>query len=199
MPKLLLEVQICKLTKLSGGRTVYFGDIGKNSQTLLDYFNSKGASPPPVDANPAEYMLEAIGAAPGVKSDIDWPTVWRESDEYKGVQTELQRLVEEPPRKTHAVDESDYAQFAAPFSDQLKYAVIRTFQQFWRSPTYINAKTLLTVGSVSLIRHHFDKTTLTLLRSHFLLAFRSGWQRTPNRACKTSRSACWSSSSSSCH
>ncbi|EQL02664.1 ATP-binding cassette transporter ABC1 [Ophiocordyceps sinensis CO18] len=41
-----------------GGKTVYFGDIGSNSRTLLDYFESHGARHCGDDENPAEYMLE---------------------------------------------------------------------------------------------------------------------------------------------
>lgn len=94
-------------------------------------------------------MLETIGAAPGVKSDIDWPAVWRSSDEYRGVQAELQRLKQTPRSGDKPVDESDYAEFAASFVDQLRYATKRTFQQYWRSPAYINSKALLTIGAVS--------------------------------------------------
>lgn len=93
-------------------------------------------------------MLETIGAAPGVKSDIDWPAVWRSSEEYRGVQTELQRLKQASRNGDKPIDESDYAEFAASFVDQLRYATKRTFQQYWRSPAYINSKAFLTIGAV---------------------------------------------------
>jgi hypothetical protein len=99
-------------------------------------------------------MLETIGAAPGVKSDIDWPSVWRSSDEYRIVQAELQRLKERSRSGDRPVDESDYAEFAASFTDQLRYATQRTFQQYWRSPAYINSKALLTIGAVSTTGSH---------------------------------------------
>lgn len=94
-------------------------------------------------------MLETIGAAPGVKSDIDWPAVWRSSEEYRSVQSELQRLRQVSRSANKQVDASDYAEFAASFVDQLRYAMKRTFQQYWRSPAYINSKALLTTGAVS--------------------------------------------------
>jgi ATP-binding cassette subfamily G (WHITE) protein 2 (PDR) len=94
-------------------------------------------------------MLETIGAAPGVTSAIDWLGVWRSSDEYQGVQAELQRLEQNPRNGENPVDKSEYAEFAAPFSDQLRYATKRTFQQYWRSPAYINSKALLSIGAVS--------------------------------------------------
>ena len=41
-----------------GGQTVYFGDIGENSSTLLGYFERQGARPCGKEENPAEYILE---------------------------------------------------------------------------------------------------------------------------------------------
>jgi ATP-binding cassette subfamily G (WHITE) protein 2 (PDR) len=137
------------LTYSTGGRTVYFGDIGSNSKTLIDYFTRQGGSPPAADSNPAEWMLETIGAAPGVRSDIDWPAVWRSSEEYRGVQVELQRLKQASGSGDKPIDESGHAEFAASFADQLRYATKRTFQQYWRSPAYINSKAFLTIGAVS--------------------------------------------------
>jgi ABC-type multidrug transport system ATPase subunit len=47
---------------VKGGRTVYFGDIGHNSQTSLDYFEKNGARLGGEAENPTEYMLEIVGA-----------------------------------------------------------------------------------------------------------------------------------------
>lgn len=44
-----------------GGQTVYFGNLGPNSITMLDYFESHGAYPCPSQHNPAEYILDVIG------------------------------------------------------------------------------------------------------------------------------------------
>ncbi|TDL14894.1 P-loop containing nucleoside triphosphate hydrolase protein [Rickenella mellea] len=41
-----------------GGQTVYYGDIGENSSTLINYFESQGAETCPPKANPAEWMLK---------------------------------------------------------------------------------------------------------------------------------------------
>lgn len=37
-------------------------------------------------------MLEAIGAAPGSYSEVDWHETWRSSPEYRSVQSELDQL-----------------------------------------------------------------------------------------------------------
>ena len=122
-----------------GGKTVYFGDIGENSQTLTSYFERHGAHACPPGDNPAEWMLEVIGAAPGSVTDIDWNKTWHDSPEYQAVQTELQRL------KDHGADvaeedPSSYREFAAPLQDQLWVVTQRVFQQLYRTPSYIYSK-----------------------------------------------------------
>jgi ATP-binding cassette, subfamily G (WHITE), member 2, SNQ2 len=46
----------------SGRRVVYHGPLGHDSRTLIDYFERNGPRKCPPHTNPAEYMLEAIGA-----------------------------------------------------------------------------------------------------------------------------------------
>ncbi|KAK3294943.1 ABC-2 type transporter-domain-containing protein [Chaetomium fimeti] len=129
-----------------GGKTVYFGDIGENSKAMTSYFERSGGFPCPPEANPAEWMLEVIGAAPGSHSDIDWHQAWRDSPEYAGVQDELQRLKADVKESTPVSnDPGSYREFAASFSQQLVQVTHRVFQQYWRTPSYIYSKTALCV------------------------------------------------------
>ena len=130
-----------------GGRTVYFGDIGENSKTMTSYFERNGAHPCPEDANPAEWMLEAIGAAPGSHSDVDWFQAWRGSSEYQAVQAELQRLKDEAPAlPPPSKDDQSYREHAAGFWTQLRLVTHRVYQQYWRTPSYIYAKAALCIS-----------------------------------------------------
>ncbi|KAI7975652.1 hypothetical protein EIK77_004007 [Talaromyces pinophilus] len=142
-----------------GGRTVYFGDIGKSSQTLIEYFVKNGAQPCPSDANPAEWMLDVIGAAPGSRSDIDWPAVWRESSELKAVHAELERMKVDICQKASGAsgDGSDYHEFASPLSTQFLEVQKRVFQQYWRTPSYIYSKLLLCIAPALFIGFSFYK------------------------------------------
>lgn len=75
-----------------GGETVYFGDIGNDSRLVREYFARHEAVCPP-NLNPAEYMLEAIGA--GVKprvGDRDWKDIWLESPEFATVEKEIKAI-----------------------------------------------------------------------------------------------------------
>jgi ABC-type multidrug transport system ATPase subunit len=80
-PSVTLIEQFDRLLLLvRGGRTVYFGDLGSDSQTALDYFASYGAPLCPQGDNPAEYLLEQIGAGATGQASLDWPSVWATSE-----------------------------------------------------------------------------------------------------------------------
>ena len=71
---------------------MYFGDIGKDSHIIREYFARHGAVCPP-NVNPAEYMLDAIGA--GVQpriGDRDWKDVWLDSPECEKVRREIEEI-----------------------------------------------------------------------------------------------------------
>ncbi|TVY82747.1 ZEB2-regulated ABC transporter [Lachnellula suecica] len=142
-----------------GGRTVYFGEVGKSSAILKNYLESNGAHPCPSDANPAEWMLEVIGAAPGTETKVDWPAAWGASPEYQGVKGELQRLKETRPQETLASsspgDKAIYLEFAASAMVQQLEVTRRVFQQYWRTPSYIFSKLSLVIGSALFIGFSF--------------------------------------------
>ncbi|KAI8936432.1 hypothetical protein NX059_006840 [Plenodomus lindquistii] len=155
-----------------GGRTVYFGDIGRNAKTLLDYFARNGAPKCPPGTNPAEYMLSAIGSAPGTRTEIDWPAVWKSSPEYSDVQAELRRLRGIANQSSVVMDRSDATHeiFATTFRAQLMAVALRCGQQYWRTPSYIYSKMLLTVGSALMIGCSFigsDNTSQGLQNQMF--------------------------------
>lgn len=123
---------------------------------MVDYFERNGepeALKCPKDANPAEWILQAIGAAPGSHSDIDWFETWRNSAEYQDTQTELERLKNDKPMAlkrtgTNAkLEEEQYREFAAPMAEQLWEVTSRVCSQYWRMPTYIYSKTALCLAS----------------------------------------------------
>jgi ABC-type multidrug transport system ATPase subunit len=136
----------------TGGQTVYFGEIGKNASTLISYFERNGGFSCPKDANPAEWMLEVIGAAPGSSTDVDWFKTWRESPEYREIHREWENIKAERLAATDGMvetsDKKEFAEFAAPFSVQMWEVQQRVFQQIWRTPSYIYAKASLCTFAV---------------------------------------------------
>lgn len=157
-PSAILFQEFDRLLFLAkGGRTVYFGDIGENSSTLLEYFESNGADACGEDENPAEYMLTMVGAGASGKSTKDWHEVWKGSSEAQGVQKEIGRIQQEMGQKSSPNAESDesHSEFAMPFTFQLKEVMSRVFQQYWRTPAYVFSKLLLGVASALFIGFSF--------------------------------------------
>jgi ATP-binding cassette subfamily G (WHITE) protein 2 (PDR) len=134
-PSAILFQEFDRLLFLAnGGKTVYFGDIGKNSEILLDYFHRNGAPECKADDNPAEYMLTMVGAGPTGKTDRDWHEVWKASNEAREVQAELARIKREMSVRTPEHDErSMHTEFAMPFWEQFVYVTVRVFQQVCHS------------------------------------------------------------------
>ncbi|KII93944.1 hypothetical protein PLICRDRAFT_36161 [Plicaturopsis crispa FD-325 SS-3] len=119
-----------------GGETVYFGDIGPDSSVLRDYFARHGAVCP-ANVNPAEYMLEAIGAGvtPRV-GDRDWKDVWLDSPECQKVKDDIAEIKKQA-LALPAPDKKQQTTYAAPFWYQLKTVVQRNNAALWRSPDYV--------------------------------------------------------------
>jgi ABC-type multidrug transport system permease subunit/ABC-type multidrug transport system ATPase subunit len=148
-----------------GGKTVYFGDIGEQSSILSSYFERNGAPKLSLEANPAEWMLEVIGAAPGSHSDVDWPAVWRESPERVKVRehlSELKSTLSQKPVEESSDNPANFKEFAAPFTVQLYECLVRVFSQYWRTPVYIYSKAALCIVSAIYIGFSFFHAQNTL-------------------------------------
>lgn len=119
-----------------GGETVYFGEIGEDSNVVQEYFSRHGATCPP-NINPAEFMLEAIGA--GVTPRIggrDWKDIWLESPEHEKTKAEIATIKRDALLLTHT-DQKESNTYATSFFYQLQVVVRRNNLALWRSPDYI--------------------------------------------------------------
>ncbi|KAF5666080.1 ABC transporter CDR4 [Fusarium heterosporum] len=177
-PSAMLFQRFDRLLLLApGGKTVYFGDLGDQSQTLLKYFERNGAPPCPPDANPAEYMLNIIQPSNDEKAEnIDWHSVWRSSPEFQDVKQELQRLNSLASAQTNTAldngDASQHQEFVASFTMQFREVLIRTWKHFWRSPNYTWSKTGLIILSSLYIGFTFEaKNTIQGLQNQLYAIF----------------------------
>lgn len=133
-----------------GGQTVYFGEIGRNSETLVKYFERNGARHCKPSENPAEYILESIGAGATATVKDDWGQIWENSPEYFAVTREISELQEAlRARPTKPISEYMKRKFSVPFTTQLKYVYQRSAKQYWRSPDYLMSKvSLMIIGGL---------------------------------------------------
>ncbi|KAJ6439275.1 ABC transporter [Purpureocillium lavendulum] len=127
----------------SGGRVVYHGELGKDSQGLLRYFESHGAHRCPPDANPAEYMLEAIGAGDPNYHGKDWADEWAASEEHAARTRDIDDMVLRRQHVEPSQSLRDDREYAAPLSAQVSAVMRRAFVAYWRTPSYIVGKFML--------------------------------------------------------
>jgi ATP-binding cassette subfamily G (WHITE) protein 2 (PDR) len=162
-PSAILFQEFDRLLFLAkGGKTVYFGEVGESSKTLTSYFERNGARPCRSDENPAEWMLEVIGAAPGSETTIDWPSTWNNSEERRVVKATLADMKEKLSQKEVDEDPTALDQFAAPFGLQLWTVLTRVFEQYWRTPSYLYSKTVLCISSGLFIGFSFWRAGTSL-------------------------------------
>lgn len=147
-PSATLFEQFDRLLLLKkGGQTVYFGDIGPDSRTVIDYFQSNGGRKCSREENPAEYILDVIGAGATASVTSDWFTIWKNSQEYKNVSAEVDQLVQEGLNiKDDDSGNVDLdSTYATNYQFQLYQVLNRTFIQLYRSLPYIMPKFTLTL------------------------------------------------------
>ncbi|KAF8069190.1 pleiotropic drug resistance ABC transporter [Lyophyllum atratum] len=127
-----------------GGQTVYFGDLGHNATTLIHYFEKNGSRHCEPDENPAEFMLDVIGAGATATSEQDWHSIWKQSVEVEKIQQELEAIHREG-RNRPPVAATIRSEFATPWYQQLKGLVSRFSRAHWRDPTYLLSKVVLNI------------------------------------------------------
>nr|CCA23972.1 hypothetical protein SORBIDRAFT_04g007270 [Albugo laibachii Nc14] len=118
-----------------GGYTAYFGDLGKDSITMLEYFASiPGTEQIRPQYNPATYMLEVIGA--GIGRDVkDYSLEYRNSELYKTNREHTMALLN-PPEEFVRFSTMNFHPIATSFMNQLVFLANKQRLTYWRSPQY---------------------------------------------------------------
>ncbi|CAG8892652.1 unnamed protein product [Penicillium egyptiacum] len=127
----------------SGGRVVYNGPLGNDSKTLIHYFEQNGGRKCSPHENPAEYMLEVIGAGNPDHKGQDWANVWANSPESKQLSEELQGIVASRRNAQNDEKTTDDREYAMPLYVQVAAVTKRAFVAYWRTPDYILGKLML--------------------------------------------------------
>ncbi|KAG5638577.1 hypothetical protein H0H81_011797 [Sphagnurus paluster] len=152
---------LCTLLLLrKGGQTVYFGDLGHNATKLIHYFEDNGARICEPFENPAEYMLDVIGAGATASSKQDWHSIWKSSPEAVHTQEELESI-HTAGRNRPAVEATFQSEFATPWFNQFKELLFRGSRGHWRDPTYLVAKLILNIFAGLFIGFTFFKAKNT--------------------------------------
>ncbi|CAE6431284.1 unnamed protein product, partial [Rhizoctonia solani] len=139
-----------------GGQTCYFGDLGHNATTLISYLERNGGRKCEPDENPAEYMLDVIGAGATASTDIDWHAAWKQSHEATDLEKEMSRIHSEG-KKRYTPSDKEVSAYATGFMNQLRVLLDRAFRHSVRSPDYVMSKIFLNIFSGLFIGFTFFK------------------------------------------
>ncbi|KAF2845284.1 ABC transporter [Plenodomus tracheiphilus IPT5] len=123
-----------------GGKTVYFGDIGDNANTIRAYFARYDAPCPP-EANPAEHMIDVVTGTHGK----DWNKVWLESPEAEKMHQDIDHIITDAAGKPPGTSDDGH-EFALDLWSQTKIVTQRMNVSLYRNIDYTNNKLALHIG-----------------------------------------------------
>ncbi|CAG8044337.1 unnamed protein product [Penicillium nalgiovense] len=124
-----------------GGRVTYQGPLGEHSSTALKYFGQHVEACDPKQ-NPAEYLLDIVGAGSRSNVTANWAQIWSGSRECRVQDAKLHDL------KILRPDEQSRPQlYATPLTHQFAVVLRRTWLWYWREPEYFSAKLWMNVAN----------------------------------------------------
>ncbi|ESW14206.1 hypothetical protein PHAVU_008G261600 [Phaseolus vulgaris] len=117
-----------------GGRVIYGGKLGVQSQIMTDYFQGLNGIPPiPNGYNPATWVLEVTTPATEEKLNVDFADLYKNSDQYRGVESSIMQFGQPPAG-------SQPLKFDTMYSQNLFSQFLRCLWKqnlvYWRSPAY---------------------------------------------------------------
>ncbi|KAK4051085.1 ATP-binding cassette transporter snq2 [Microbotryomycetes sp. JL221] len=150
-----------------GGQVVYNGSIGPNSTTMIKYFEARSPLRCAPEDNPAEYILDVIGAGAGQTAKEDWAGLWRESEESQTITQQIDKFHQDYAHRESAADSEPDSNrgYAAHTITQISIVTRRAFQNYYRDPTYLGAKIALNIIAGLFIGFSFFKSPNTVAGS----------------------------------
>ncbi|KAI9124611.1 hypothetical protein K1719_004533 [Acacia pycnantha] len=117
-----------------GGRVIYGGPLGRNSQNLIDYFEAIPSVPKIKDGiNPATWMLEITSTEVESQLGVDFAELYTKSELYQRNQKLVKELSTPAPG---AKDLYFPTRFSQPFITQCKACFWKQHWSYWRNPEY---------------------------------------------------------------
>ena len=86
--------------------------------------------------------MDVIGAGATASSTIDWHGAWKNSDEARVVQSEIDQILAEG-RQRPPVETTLHSEFSTSWGYQMMTLLKRDLERHWRDPTYLMAKLML--------------------------------------------------------
>ncbi|KAL6840735.1 hypothetical protein ACP4OV_029599 [Aristida adscensionis] len=125
-----------------GGRVIYAGQLGVNSQILIDYFEAIPGVPKITEGyNPATWMLEVSSPIAEARLNVDFAEIYANSALYQSNQELIKELSVPPPGYQDLSFPSKYAQ---NFLNQFVANAWKQFRSYWKNPPYNAMRFLMT-------------------------------------------------------
>lgn len=118
-----------------GGRTIYFGETGQNSESVVKYFDRYGAHMNEND-NPAEFIISTVAGGKGE----EWNGYWLQSPELQKVNDTIATLNQNAVTTVSATP-IKARQYAQPLWEQTITLTKRHWISVWRDGRYNFSKT----------------------------------------------------------
>ncbi|KAL0401568.1 UNVERIFIED_CONTAM: Pleiotropic drug resistance protein 2 [Sesamum latifolium] len=117
-----------------GGQVTYAGPLGRNSQLLVEYFESIQGVPKIKDGyNPATWMLEVSSSTVETQLGLDFAEIYSNSDLHRRNQELNKKLSTPTPESQDLYFPTKYSQ---PFLVQFKACFWKQHWSYWRNPQY---------------------------------------------------------------
>ncbi|CDP15381.1 unnamed protein product [Coffea canephora] len=129
-----------------GGRVIYAGPLGRNSQKLIDYFEASvvpGVPKITPGYNPATWMLEISTPSVEAQLQVDFADIFAESALYKRNEELIAELSTAPPGSKDLYFPTKYSQ---PIFTQIRACFWKQRLSYWRNPRYNAIRFMLTVA-----------------------------------------------------
>ncbi|WVY92651.1 hypothetical protein V8G54_031739 [Vigna mungo] len=126
-----------------GGRVIYGGKIGKQSDVMIKYFQSlEGITPIPSGYNPATWMLEVTTPAVEQKLGVDFAEVYENSEQFRGVLSSIKEHGQPPAGSQPLKFDTVYSQNTMA---QFLKCLWKQNIVYWRSPPYNAMRIFFTI------------------------------------------------------
>lgn len=128
-----------------GGRVAYDGPLGDGCSAALEYFQNQSHVSYGEKQNPAEYILDIVGAGSRSTNTIDWATTW---DQSKASTSDPQQKEKIQPKDVQSsLEMQSRGRYAVSFVSQLSVVLRRAWLFTWRDPDYFAAKLFLNLSN----------------------------------------------------
>ena len=88
--------------------------------------------------------MDVIGAGATASSTIDWHSAWKNSNEARVVQSEINQILAEG-RQRPPVQTTLHSEFSTSWGYQMVTLLKRDMERHWGDPTYLMAKLMLNI------------------------------------------------------